>query len=110
MAEFFETLLSATWLTSFVNILIQAIMVIVGVILLPISALINTLFPNFDDALSKIDIIFDYALQYSGWFISAFAIPSAIIAILLGYYTFTVTLRMSVWGLKLGLAWFKAFK
>lgn len=110
ITDWMESILSAQWLTDLVYLLMQVIMVIAGIILAPISIIIENVLPDFSNSLSQISIVFDYALQYSSWFISAFAVPPALIGMVVGYYTFSIGATLSVWTIKLALSWFRAFK
>lgn len=108
--DFMQSLLQAEWLHNFVMLIMQVLMGITSIILLPISVLINVLLPDFDEALGNIDILFVYALQYWGWTASAFAIPGALISIGVGYLTFVITAKLSVFGIKFGMNVYKSIR
>lgn len=105
-----EDILKSTFITKLFEILITVIMTIVGIILIPVSIIINTYFPDFDQALSLLADTFDYIMYYAGWILSAFAIPTLVISAMIGYYTFVLMTKTLAWPFKIGLQWFKAFK
>lgn len=110
IGDFFNTLMSSQWLNDFVYLIMQVIMGLVGILLLPISLVIQVLVPDFNIALERIPDMFAYALTYMGWIINAFAIPSIVISLTVAMYTFYVLARLSFWGFKLALSWYKAIK
>jgi len=103
-------LLDAGFLGDLLRMLIEVVMVIVGLILTPISALIATLLPDVDQALLKIPAVFAYANTYLGWIISAFAIPGLLLAVMVGYYFFSITSKLTVWPIKVALNWYRSLK
>lgn len=110
MENILEYILTGTWLNQLLTLLMQLVMILVGIILLPISALIKTLIPNLDDGLSKVSTIFDYASTYMSWIFSAFAVPSVLITIMVGYYSFVLTSKFALFTFKIGLQWYRTFK
>jgi len=105
-----DGLLNAGFLGDLLRVVIEVVMMLVGLLLTPISALIATLLPDINNALLSIPILFDYANTYLGWVISAFGIPSILLVFVSGYYIFTVTSKLGVYPLKLALNWYRALK
>jgi len=105
-----DQLISFSWLTTLVEIVLQVIMTIVAILLTPISMIISTYLPDFDNALRSLAQMFDYAITYMGWIISAFAIPSLVITAMIAYYTFVVLSKLTMWSIKLGISWYRAIK
>jgi len=103
-------LLDAGFLGDLVRIVIEVIMAIVGIILTPISALISVMMPDVDEALLKVPEVFAYANTYLGWLISALALPGILLTLVVGYYTFSVTMKLLVYPVKLALNWYRALK
>lgn len=110
IAEWLDAVLSAKWLTSIFELFMQVVMVFVGILLYPISVVIKRFFPAMDDLLSYIPQAFDYALTYMGWVLNSFAVPTIVIVGLVGYYTFVLSARFSVFTFKLALKWYRAIK
>lgn len=108
MTDILEGVLELDFMQDFVQGLFNAYMFIVNLFLLPISLMIKNVIPTFDSALDQLQHVFNYAITYVGWFISAFAIPPVLLTMILGYYTFVVTTRLTLWGAKLMLKWRKA--
>lgn len=105
-----DGLLNAGFLGDLLRIAIEVIMAFVGLLLTPLSALIEKTLPDVNNALLSIPILFDYANTYLGWIISAFAVPGLLLVIMSGYYLFIVTTKLGVWPFKLALNWYRALK
>jgi len=101
-------LLDADLLSSLLTVVIEIAMAFVGIILIPISFLVSVLMPDLDAALLKVPAVFDYASTYMGWIISAFGIPSLVLTLMVGYYLFAVTSKITVWPVKVALSWYRA--
>lgn len=107
---FFETIMNASWLQDIFFLIMQVVMGLVGILLLPFSLVIKTFMPEMDSALANIEPMFNYASTYTGWIISAFAIPSIVITLMVSYYSFVVLAKLGVWGGKLAIRWYTTFK
>jgi len=105
-----DGLLDAGFLGDLLRLGIEVVMLIVGLILTPISALIAATLPDVNNALLSIPILFDYANTYMGWILSAFAVPGLLLTFMAGYYIFTITAKLGVYPLKLALNWYRALK
>lgn len=97
------------FLNDLLNAALALLIALANIILYPFGLLIQTVFPAFDDALSNIADMFDLAAQYVGWAISLAGIPPVILTLLIGYYTFTITLGLATWSIKLALKWIDTF-
>jgi len=108
--ELLNSLANAKWLNSLVEIMMNVLIAIVKILLLPFDIIIRQFFPGFTDVIQNLQHVFDYAGQYAGWFLSAFAIPSSILAIVVIYYTFIISARFYLWFIKTALRWIRAIK
>jgi len=106
----FSVLLDSGFLGDLLRALIEVVMAIIGVILTPLGYLIASLLPNLDEAMLKVPELFNYAATYMGWIISAFAIPSLLLTVMLGYYLFVLTTKLTVWPIKLAISWYHTLK
>jgi len=105
-----DGLLDAGLMGDLLRMAIEVVMLLVGIILTPISALIALTLPDINNALLSIPILFDYANTYLGWILSAFAIPGILLTFMAGYYLFAITSKLAVWPFKLALNWYRALK
>lgn len=82
------------------NIIIKAVFFIIGkvadVILLPIMAILNTIFPSVDFSLDFIFNYLNYGLQYIKFFFLALGIPPLCIQLVIAIFTFHFTFFIGV--------------
>lgn len=82
------------------NILIKAVFFIIGkvadIILLPIMALLNSIFPSVNFSLDFIFNYINYGLQYIKFFFLALGIPSLCIQLVIAIFTFHITFFIGV--------------
>jgi len=101
-------------MTDFFNSIFVAIFNIVAflihLILLPIDALISTYIPSLDDAFTSIASYLTIIFTNMGWVLSITGIPSGIIALVVAYTIFKLTLPINVWFLKLAVGWWNKLK
>lgn len=93
-------------LTGIMNLIIS----LVSVLLTPIDLLIENALPGLDSAFSAIASIFIYASQGIGWAISLTGISSEAISLIILYYTFKLTVPLTVSTIKLALKWYNILK
>lgn len=78
------------------NILIKAVFWIIGkigdIILIPIMALINTIFPSFSFNLDFIFNYINYGLNFITFFFKALMIPPLCIELVISVFTISLTL------------------
>lgn len=110
MDAILESILSSSFVQLLLELVIKIVMVLVGILLLPISALIKLFVPDFDQGLQQLATILDWAVDYAGWILSAFAIPTLLISMVVSYYTFIITTKLSIFGFKIALNWYKTIK
>ena len=82
------------------NILIKAVFFIIGkvadIILLPIMAVLNSIFPTVDFSLDFIFNYINYGLQYIKFFFLALGIPSLCIQLVIAIFTFHFTFFIGI--------------
>lgn len=90
--------------------IIKILLFIVGIILIPIDALIGAVIPNFATVTTAIVDFFGYLTNGIGWFLSALGINSVITSFVIAYWGFALTVPAIAWLIKLGLKWYHAIK
>lgn len=88
--------------------LIQLIISLVNIFLSPINSLIETYMPSLNSAFSAIGSFLNLCVSSIGWVISALAIPSVVIELIIAYYTFKLTVPLLVHAVKLVVKWYRA--
>lgn len=101
-------LLNAPFLQNLFQVLMTVVISLVNILLLPFSILIKSLLPDLDAALGQISAFFDYVGTYMSWVLNALAVPSVVITLLLGYWTFVITATTGAWAFKLIIKWKQA--
>ena len=86
--------------------LISFIISLINIFLSPINALVSTYLPNVDQALTSIGNFLSICVSSIGWVISAFAIPSIVINLIVTYYTLVLTVPLLVHAVKLAVKWY----
>lgn len=105
-----QFLLGSNFLQKFITFLLEVIIILVNIILLPINLLIAQFIPDLDGVLSQIAQLFDHASTYVGWVLSMLGVPTILLTLVFAYYTFSLTTRIGVWGVKLALKWVDTFR
>lgn len=105
MTDFLNGLMSGNVLETLLTLIIQLLTTITNIILYPFNILIDSLFPNFTNALDNITALFDLATTYISWILSFLGIPAILLSLVLAYYVFSITITLGVWGAKLALKW-----
>jgi len=103
-----DAILNSSFFTSIITFMLSAASLIVSIILLPFSILLQGAMPDLDNALMQITAFFDLVATYIGWAFNATGVPSVVVVLVVGYFTFTVTMTLATWGIKLLLGWKKA--
>lgn len=83
---------------------------LVEVILSPIDSIINSAFPSIATALTYIGNFFTYINNFMSWVLSWFHLPGAFVTLLVGYYTFKLTIPFVVHTVKLAIKWYDKLK
>ena len=83
---------------------------LVGVVLLPIDALIETALPTLSGWINAAGTFIGYCTQSIGWVLSAIGISGNIITMIIAYYTFKLTLPLLVYTIKLAIKWYDKLK
>ncbi len=103
-----DGILNSTFFTNLIQIMLSAVSALVSLILYPFGLIIQQFLPALDDALFQISALFNYIAQYFNWGVNATGVPPIVISMIVGYYTFIVTVTLSAWTVKLLLKWKKA--
>ena len=90
--------------------IINLIISLVSTIFAPIDNLITSLVPNLSSAFTAIGNFIAICISGIGWVIDALGIPSQLVALLVAYYTFKLTVPMLVYVVKLAIKWYDKLK
>ena len=83
---------------------------LVNLILSPIDNLINNALPSIAAAISYINNFLDFIGDTIPWVLSWFHLPNAFISLLVGYWTFKLTLPLTIHTIKLAIKWWDKLK
>lgn len=83
---------------------------LVNLLLSPIDAIIENAFPSISSGLEYVSNFFNWVCGVIPWAISWFGLPSVIITLLVGYYTFKLTVPLAVHTVKLAVKWYDKLK
>lgn len=89
-----------------INGIFSLIISLVGVILAPIDALIESTLPGLSDALSAIGTFFQTCTSAIGWVLSCFGLSSTCISLIIVYFTFKLTVPLLIHTVKLAIKWY----
>jgi len=78
--------------------------------LLPITAAIDLFLPEISTYTEYITDFFDIVMTYIGFVLSLVGINATIIAMVVGYWTFKLTVPAIAWLIKLVLKWWHTIK
>ena len=90
--------------------MINLVISLVNTIFTPIDNLITSLLPGLSDAFTAIGNFIAICISGIGWVIDAVGIPSQLIALLVAYYTFKLTVPLLVHAVKLAIKWYDKLK
>lgn len=105
MSDILQNILNSSFIENLFKIIMGILVGIVKLILYPVGLLVKQFMPDLDGALSQIGDYFDIVLHYIGWATSALGIPSIVIVMIVGYYTFVLSTTIATWGIKLVVKW-----
>lgn len=83
---------------------------LVNLLLLPIDNLINSALPAVSTGLDYVKNFIDTILGFIPWICSWFNFPTAFLTLIIGYYTFKLTVPLAVHTIKLAIAWYDKIK
>jgi len=97
-------------ITTIFNIVIALVLLLLKVILAPIDFLIAQALPQLDDAFNAVSYYITTILTNIGWFLSITGIPTAIIALVVAFWIFKLTVPLQIWLIKVAVSWYNALK
>ncbi len=83
---------------------------LVSIILTPIDALITSVLPGLDNALTAVASFFTYIGSSIGWVISLTGLSSETLSLIVLYFTFKLTAPMLFYMIKLAISWYNKLK
>lgn len=92
------------------NLLISLVFFVIKIVLLPIDLIIQQFIPSVSEGLTAVGDFLTLVATGIGWAISAAGIPYSAIALVATYYIFKLSFPIVMWGIKLAIKWYNAFK
>lgn len=83
---------------------------LVNLLLVPLDTLINSALPSISTGLEYVNNFIDYILNFIPWICSWFNFPQAFLTLLIGYYTFKLTIPLAVSTIKMAIDWYNKLK
>lgn len=83
---------------------------LVNLLLSPIDSIISQFFPTITQGLNYVSSFFSWLSNIIPWVMSWMGIDSAIVTLLVGYYTFKLTVPLMVHTVKLAIKWYDKIK
>lgn len=93
-------------LTGIINLIIS----LVSTIFTPIDNLITSLVPDLASAFTAIGNFISLCISGVGWILDAVGIPQQLLALIISYYTFKLTVPLLVHAVKLAIKWYDKLK
>lgn len=88
----------------------KIVILLVNVLTAPIDLAIQTAFPDITNAFNYLDSFFDFINNLIGYVMSWFHLPQAFLTLLVGYWTFKLTVPHLIHRIKLAIAWYDKIK
>lgn len=79
---------------------------LVNLLLYPIDALISNALPSLNDGLNMVSNFITWGCDGIRWAVSWTGLNSSVIALLVAYLTFNLTLPLAVSSIKLAIKWY----
>lgn len=83
---------------------------LVGILLAPIDALISTALPSLQTGLNAIGSFLTLITSSIGWVLSVFGLSSECLSLIVLYYTFKLTVPLTIYTIKLAIRWYDKIK
>lgn len=93
-----------------INGLLDLIIFLCNLILTPINSLIDTVLPDLSLMLDSVLLMFDKASIYLNWVISLSGLSTLAIQFIILYFTFKLTVPLTVHVVKFVVKWYNALK
>lgn len=93
-----------------INGLLDVIIFLCNLILTPINLLIDTVLPDLSLMLDSVPLMFDKASVYLNWVISLSGLSTLAIQFIILYFTFKLTVPLTVHVIKFVVKWYNALK
>lgn len=97
-------------INAIINGIMNLIMSLVNIILTPIDLLISNFLPGLDSALTAFANYLALGSTYIGWGIDFLLIPTELVALVITYYTFKLSVPILISTIKLAIKWYNSLK
>lgn len=81
---------------------------LIDTLLLPIDTIINQYVPDLGSALQTFSNLLDYVLGFIGFCVDASGLDSIAILLIITYFTFSLTVPLAIWVIKVVIKWWHA--
>lgn len=78
----------------------------VGVLLTPIDTLIDSALPSLSSAINAVGSFLQTCTSAIGWVLSCFGLSSNCISLIILYFTFKLTVPITIYLVKLAIKWY----
>lgn len=85
-------------------------MKVVSILLAPLDLIIESLLPDFSDALTTIQSYMNLPFTYVSWIFELVHVPSTALAMIVGYFVFKYAIADSVAGIRYAIKLYQKFK
>lgn len=79
---------------------------LVGVLLSPIDSIISSALPGLQSALNAIGQFLTLITSALGWVLSVFGLPNECLSLIVLYFTFKLTVPLTIYAIKLAVKWY----
>ncbi|WP_159740457.1 hypothetical protein [Erysipelothrix aquatica] len=93
-----------------INGIFSMVIGLVSILLSPIDAMIATVLPDLSNAMTAVGNLFTLIGNGVGWVISMIGLNDTVLALIVAYYTFKLTVPLGLWMTKLAVKWYNAIK
>lgn len=97
-------------INALLNGIFSLVISLVGTLLSPIDMVIEKFLPDVANALAMVNGFFDYIMDYVDWAVSWTFLNKEVLSIVVGYYTFKLTVPYLVSTVKLAIKWYDKIK
>lgn len=94
-------------LSNLVDGFLSFITAIMNLILAPIDILIGNYLPSISEALTKINLLFEFISQSLSWVVSISGLSSYALSLIVLYFIFKLTVPLQVYIFKFILKWYR---
>ena len=89
-----------------INGIFKLVVSLISVLLAPIDSIITNALPGLSSAISAIGSFLQICSSALGWVLSCFGLSSACLSLIVVYFTFKLTIPITIYVIKLAIKWY----